>query len=172
MATPPKSRSAAGRPDQRTRRFAARLAAVQAIFQHFSVGTPKARLLHEFHDHRLGETIEEVVYPPADQGFFDDVVAGVLARRDELDTLIAGYLANGWTLARLDRLMHAILSAGAYELVARADVPKGAVVNEYVDVARSFYGAQETGFVNALLDRMGGEVRAPEMRPPDTRADA
>lgn len=143
----------------KTRRFAARLAAAQAIYQHFAVATPQARLLHEFHDHRLGSAIEGVTYPPADTALFDDIVAGVLARRAELDGLIGRFLADGWSIARLDKLMHAILSAGAYELVARADIQRVTIVTEYVGVAGAFYGQQETGFVNALLDRMGKQVR-------------
>lgn len=148
------------RPDLRTRRFAARVAAVQAVFQHLSTGAPPARLLPEFHAHRLGETIEDVEYPPADGAFFDDVVRGVVARRAELDALISAHLAQGWSLNRLDRLMHALLAAGAYELVARPDVPLGAVISEYVDVARGFYDRKEVGFVNALLDNIGRSARA------------
>lgn len=153
------SRSRRKKSSAKTRRFAARLAAAQAIYQHFAVATPQARLLHEFHDHRLGGAIEGVTYPPADTALFDDIVAGVLARRAELDELIGRFLAEGWSVGRLDKLMHAILSAGAYELVARADVPRVTVVTEYVHVAGAFYGQQETGFVNALLDRMSRQVR-------------
>ncbi|QMW23853.1 transcription antitermination factor NusB [Sandaracinobacteroides saxicola] len=157
MRTPRKKQAALA--DARARRSAARLAAVQAIYQHWTAATPVARLLHEFHDHRLGAEIEDEQYLAADAAFFDDVVTGVLLRQDELDMAIAERLAEGWTLGRLDRLMHAILAAGAYELVARADVPRGAVVNEYVEVARAFYPASEAGFVNALLDRLGKAVR-------------
>jgi N utilization substance protein B len=147
-------------PDARRRRSAARLAAVQALYQHASAGTPQAKLLAEFHDHRLGTEVEDEPLAAADQGFFDDVVIGTLARVDELDGLVTQYLGEGWTLERLDRLMLQILRAGAYELVARPDVPRAAVVSEYVDVAHAFYEKREAGFVNALLDRLGRSVRA------------
>ena len=140
-------------------RSAARLAAVQALYQQEMEGTPVAQLLHEFHHHRLGATIDGVEYADAEVDFFDDLVKGVAARRDELDEAIAAKLAEGWTLARLDKPMKAILRAGAYELAARADVPTASVISEYVDVAKAFYDAREAGFVNGLLDTVAREAR-------------
>ena len=145
---------------QRSRsRSAARLAAVQALYQHEMEGTPVARLLKEFHDHRLGATIEDVTYADAEQAFFDDVVTGVEARRSEIDAAISANLASGWSIERLDRPMRAILRAGAYELLARADVPKASVISEYVDVAHAFYDKRESGFVNGLLDAIAKHAR-------------
>lgn len=141
-------------------RSAARLAAVQALYQMEMEGTALAVLLHEFHNHRLGATIEDVEYADAEIDFFDDLVAGVDARRAEIDTLITGRLAEGWSLARLDRPMRQILRAGAYELLARPDVPTASVISEYVDVAHAFYDKRETGFVNGLLDGIAKAVRA------------
>lgn len=146
-------------PKRSRSRSAARLAAVQALYQQEMESTPLAQLLHEFHHHRLGATIDGVEYADAEVDFFDDVVAGVDARREELDGLIADKLAEGWSLARLDKPMKAILRAGAYELAARADVPVGSVISEYVDVAKAFYDARESGFVNGLLDAIAKEVR-------------
>jgi N utilization substance protein B len=140
-------------------RSAARLAAVQALYQHEMESTPLPRLIKEFHDHRLGATIEDEQYHDAERDFFDDIVTGVDARRADLDALIAGRLAEGWTLERLDRPMRAILRAGAYELIARADVPVATVISEYVDVAHAFYDKRESGFVNGLLDAIGKEAR-------------
>ena len=141
-------------------RSAARLAAVQALYQQEMEGTPIARLLREFHEHRLGATIEDEQYVEAEQSFFDDVVAGVDARRSEIDQAIAGKLAEGWSLERLDRPMRAILRAGTYELLARKDVPVGSVISEYVDVAHAFYDKRESGFVNGLLDAVAKEARS------------
>ena len=140
-------------------RSAARLAAVQALYQQEMEGTPLPRLLKEFHDHRLGAVIEDEQYLDAERDFFDDVVTGTDARRGEIDLLIAGRLAEGWTLERLDRPMRAILRAGAYELIARADVPVASVISEYIDVAHAFYDKRETGFVNGLLDAIAKEAR-------------
>ncbi len=140
-------------------RSAARLAAVQALYQQEMEGTPVARLLKEFHDHRLGATIEEDTYAEAEVDFFDDIVAGCDARRDEIDDLITARLAAGWSLKRLDRPMRAILRAGAYELIARPDVPVASVISEYVDVAHAFFDKRESGFVNGLLDAIAKEAR-------------
>lgn len=149
MATSTRSRS----------RSAARLAAVQALYQQEMEGTPVAGLLREFHEHRLGATIEDAQYYAAERDFFDDLVSGVDARREEIDGLISARLAEGWTLERLDRPMRAILRAGAYELIARADVPLGSVISEYVDVAHAFYDKRESGFVNGLLDAIAKQAR-------------
>ena len=141
-------------------RSAARLAAVQALYQQEMEGTATARLLHEFHDHRLGATIEGETYAEAEIDFFDDLVTGTLARRDEIDAMIAGRLAEGWSLDRLDKPMKAILRVGAYELLARRDVPVATVINEYLDVAEAFYDRREKGFVNGLLDAIAKAARA------------
>ena len=140
-------------------RSAARLAAVQALYQQEMESTPTARLLKEYHDHRLGATIEDAEYFDAERDFFDDIVSGVEARRDEIDEAISARLASGWSLDRLDRSMRAILRAGTYELIARADVPVGSVISEYVDVAHAFFDKRESGFVNGLLDAIAKEAR-------------
>ena len=140
-------------------RSVARLAAVQALYQMEMEGTPLAKLLHEFHEHRLAATIEDQTYEEAEVDFFDDLVSGADARRTGIDALIAARLAEGWSLERLDRPMRAILRAGAYELVARPDVPAATVISEYVDVAHAFYDKRETGFVNGLLDAIAKSAR-------------
>jgi N utilization substance protein B len=141
-------------------RAAARLAAVQALYQHEMEGTLLAPLLDEFHRHRLGAEIDEDRYAEAEVAFFDDVVKGVLARRDEIDALLAGKLAEGWKLERLDKTMLQVLRAGAYELLARADVATGTAISEYVDVAHAFFEPREAKFVNGLLDAVAKVVRA------------
>ncbi|MGZ8310654.1 MAG: transcription antitermination factor NusB [Allosphingosinicella sp.] len=146
-------------PARSRSRSAARLAAVQALYQQEMEGIPVPQLLHEFHHHRLGATIDGIEYADAEVDFFDDLVKGVDARREELDALIAQKLAKDWTLARLDKPMRQILRAGAYELVARADVARGSVISEYVDVAKAFYDQREAGFVNGLLDAIAKDVR-------------
>jgi len=145
--------------DRSRSRSAARLAAVQALYQQEMESIPLARLLREFHEHRLGATIEDAQYHEAEIDFFDDIVAGVDARRSEIDEQISERLASGWSIERLDRPMRAILRAGTYELIARADVPLGSVISEYVDVAHAFYDKRESAFVNGLLDAVAKEAR-------------
>jgi N utilization substance protein B len=123
-------------------------------------GTALAKLLDEFHQHRLGKEIDEAHFAEAEIDFFDDIVSGVDARREEIDTALQGKLADGWTLARLDKTMLQILRCGAYELIARADVPKAAAISEYVDVAKAFFETSEAKFVNGILDAVAKEARS------------
>ncbi len=140
-------------------RSAARLAAVQALYQLEMEQTPLTALLDEFHMHRLGAEIEDDQYIEADVAFFDDVVRGVAARLDEIDGRLADRLAQGWSIARLDRTMLQILRAGAYELLARQDISVSIVINEYLDVAHAFFDDREAKFVNGLLDAIARDVR-------------
>ena len=140
-------------------RAAARLAAVQALYQHDMEATPLAQLLDEFHRHRLGAEIDEDVYAEAEVPFFNDIVKGVFARRDEIDGALSAKLAEGWKLERLDKTMLQILRAGAYELMARADVPTPSAISEYVDVAHAFFDEREAKFVNGVLDAVAKAVR-------------
>mgnify|MGYP000515554658 CR=1 FL=1 len=146
-------------PKRSVARSAARLAAVQALYQKDMEGTPLAKLLNEFHQHRLGQEVEDEQYADAEVDFFDDIVKGVDARREEVDAAIEARLANGWSLKRLDKAMLQILRSGTYELIARADIPKAAVISEYVDVAKAFFDDREAKFVNGLLDGVAKDVR-------------
>jgi N utilization substance protein B len=140
-------------------RAAARLAAVQALYQYDMEAPDLLTLIDEFHRHRLGREIEDVEYNDADVEFFDDLVRGAIARRDEIDSRLTARLAEGWTLARLDKTMLQILRAGGYELIARADIGVGTVINEYLDVTHAFFDAREAKFVNGLLDAVAKDVR-------------
>lgn len=151
--------TAAAKPGRSTARAAARLAAVQALYQLEMERKPIVWLLDEFHQHRLGAEIEDMQFNVAETAFFDDVVKGVDARRDEIDQLLSDRLSTGWTLARLDKTMLQILRAGTYELLARADVPTGTAISEYVDVAKAFFDDREAKFVNGVLDAVAKGVR-------------
>jgi transcription antitermination protein NusB len=141
-------------------RSTARLAAVQALYQQDMKAVGIAKLLAEFHAHRLGAEIEDVQYAEADVDFFDDVVSGVDARREEVDAIIDSKLGDTWKMSRLDKTLLQILRAGTYEMIARADVPTASVITEYVDVAHAFFDQKEANFVNGLLDAVAKEKRA------------
>jgi len=141
-------------------RSAARLAAVQALYQLDMEATAMAQLLDEFHRHRLGAEIEGDQYAQAEIPFFDDVVQGVTARKDEIDALVSDKLASGWKLERLDKTMLQVLRAGTFELLARADVPVATVITEYVDVAHAFFEPRDAKFVNGVLDAIAKVVRS------------
>ncbi len=140
-------------------RSAARLAAVQALYQLHMDKISIARLLAEFHAHRLGAEIEDVQYAEAEVDFFDDLVSGTDARREEIDALIESKLGDQWKISRLDKTMLQILRAGTYEIIARPDVPTATVISEYVDVAHAFFDEKDAKFANGLLDALAREKR-------------
>ena len=141
-------------------RSAARLASVQALYQMDMEDIGIARLLNEFHSHRLGQELEDAQYADADPDFFDDVVSGVDARRAEIDERVDGKLGEKWKMDRLDKTMLQILRCGTYELIARPDVPTATVIDEYLDVAHAFFDKKDAKFVNGLLDAVAKDVRA------------
>ena len=144
------------------RRGAARLAAVQALYQMDIAGTGLNEILAEFESHWIGREVEGNQYLPAEAAFFRDVVGGVVREQRKLDPLIDGVLAQSWPLKRIEAILRAVLRAGAYELDHRRDVPARVVVSEYVDVAHAFVDRDETGMVNAVLDQIARRLRASE----------
>ena len=141
-------------------RSAARLAAVQALYQLATSDTDKADLVaSEFVAHRLGAEIEGEQFVDADKALFTDLLKGSWDRRDELDSVIEPFLSANWALDRIEPILHAIFRAGTYELVARPDVPTAVIINEYVDVAHAFYERTEASFVNGVLDKIAKSVR-------------
>jgi len=144
------------------RRGAARLAAVQALYQMDIAGTGVNDILAEFEGHWIGREVEGAQYLPAEAAFFRDVVSGVVEDQRNIDPLVDRVLAEGWPLKRIDAILRAVLRAGAYELGHRSDVPARVVVSEYVDVAHAFVDREETGMVNAVLDRLARHFRQGE----------
>lgn len=144
------------------RRGAARLAAVQALYQMDLSGAGINEVLGQFEAYWLGSEVEGDTYLPAEAAFFRDLVGGVVREQRALDPMIDKALAHGWPLKRIELILRAILRAGAYELGHRSDVPARVVVSEYVDVAHAFVERDETGMVNAVLDQLARQLRAGE----------
>lgn len=157
-----KSEQTKGEPGKANRRGAARLAAVQALYQMDIAGAGINDIFAEFESHWLGNEVEGEKYLPAEAAFFRDVVAGVVRDQAKLDPLLDEALNRGWPLKRIDAIIRATLRAGAYELEHRKDVPARVVVKEYVDVANAFVESDETGMVNAVLDQIARRFRADE----------
>ena len=156
--------SAQAPPDRPpSRRQAARLAAVQALYQWQEGQDAPGDIVEQFLKVRTGESGEGGMRRDADQPLFKDVVEGAAGHREELQETVASALAQDWTWARVDRLVRAILLAGAYELVHRRDVPPKVAINEYVEIAHAFYDQGEPTFVNSVLDRVARQVRGPEL---------
>ena len=141
------------------RRSAARLAASQALYQMEIADKGLNDILAEFEAHWLGQEIEGDAYTPADLAFFRDVVSGVQRDQLPIDRALDDTLAEGWPLKRVEALMRAILRAALYELRNRPDVPARVAVTEYVDVAAAFFGPDESGMINAVLDALARQTR-------------
>lgn len=145
------------------KRSAARLAAVQALYQMEISGAGIADVLVEFEKHWIGQEIEGDTYKPAEEGFFRDVVGGVVREQRELDPMVNDALAAGWPLKRIDAILRAILRAGAYELKSRPDVPPKVTITEYGDVAHAFLDRDEASMVIAVLDKLAHDLRAADL---------
>jgi N utilization substance protein B len=144
------------------RRGAARLAAVQALYQMDIAATPLNEALTQFETHWIGREVEGDEYLPAEAAHFRDIVRGVVDDQRRLDPMIDEALSKGWPLKRIEALLRAILRAGVYELDRKTDVPARVVVTEYVDVAHAFVDREETGMVNAVLDQLARQLRTGE----------
>lgn len=143
----------------REKRSAARLAAVQALYQMEIAGAGIVDVLAEFESHWIGQVLEGDEYKPAEAAFFKDIVGGVVREQRGLDPKIDKALAEGWPLKRVEAILRAILRAGAYELVHRLDVPPKVAITEYVDIANAFVDRDEAGMVNAVLDKLARQER-------------
>jgi N utilization substance protein B len=155
-------RPATGRVRPGNARSAARLGAVQALYQMDVGGALLEDVLAEFETFRLGGELDGVTYREADAAFFRDLVSGVVRDQRELDPLIQVAMVEGWPLTRLDVTLRAILRAATWELSGRKDVPAPVVISEYVDVAKAFFGKDEPRIVNGVLDKLGREIRPKE----------
>ncbi len=140
-------------------RGAARLAAVQALYQMDVGGTGVLEIVAEYEAHRLGQEIDGETYLKADAAWFRSIVSGVVREQLRLDPLIASALQDDWALSRLDSTVRAILRAGVFELLDRKDVPVAVIVTEYVEIAQAFFADDEPKLVNAVLDRIAKQVR-------------
>jgi N utilization substance protein B len=146
-------------PKAANQRGAARLAAVQALYQMDVAGATLPAVVAEFEAHRLGQELEGAQLRPADASFFRALVAGVVEEQRRIDPIIHESLPPTWPLTRVDLTLRAILRCGVFELLKRADIPARVVINEYVDVARAFFAADEPGLVNGVLDTVSRNVR-------------
>ena len=145
-------------PKARQARSVARLAAVQALYQMEVSGVGAEAVIREFADHRFDRDIEGATMAQADESFFADLVRGVVESQADIDPAIVARLAANWRLDRIDATARAILRAGAYELI-RCDTPVEIVIDEYVDIAKSFFEGPEPGFVNGALDGIARHAR-------------
>lgn len=140
-------------------RSVARLAAVQALYQMEVASIGVEAVIREFTEHRFGRELGDGKLADADEAFFAEVVRGVVAEQAEIDAAVARRLAQGWRLDRIDATVRAILRAAGFELSRRPDVPAEVVIDEYVELAKSFFEGTEPGFVNGALDALARDAR-------------
>ncbi len=143
-------------------RGAARLAAVQALYQMDVGGSDLQSVVAEFEAHRLGQEIEGAAMRPADAGFFRNLVNGVVDQQRKIDPAIHKVLPDSWPLKRIDLTLRSILRCGVFELMGKPDIPSRVVINEYLDVTRAFFDQDEPGLVNAVLDAFARSCRPDE----------
>jgi N utilization substance protein B len=141
-------------------RSVARLAAVQALYQMEVSGIGADAVVREFHDHRFDRDFEGGTLASADEAFFAELVRGVVMAQADVDAAITRRLATGWPLRRIDATARAILRSGAFELMRLPDVPKEVAIDEYVEIAKSFFAGPEPGFINGALDAIARDERA------------
>ncbi|MBL8537190.1 MAG: transcription antitermination factor NusB [Hyphomonadaceae bacterium] len=142
-------------------RTAARLAAVQALYQMEVSGATTAEVMTDFIAGKLPRETEAVYTEcPGDPELFKVLIEKAVERQATLDRAIARKLSSGWRLERLDAVARAILRAGAAELEQRRDIPTAVVIDEYVDIAKAFFDGPEPGFVNATLDACARDLRS------------
>lgn len=140
-------------------RGAARLAAVQALYQMDIGGTGVLEVVAEYEEHRLGQELDGDTYLKADASWFRAIVAGVVRDQQKIDPVISASLLDSWPLSRIDSTLRAILRAGTFEVLDRKDVPIAVIVTEYVEIAQAFFEGEEPKIVNAVLDRIAKQVR-------------
>jgi len=149
-------------PRKVTRRGAARLAAVQALYQMDIAGAGLNEILAQFESHWIGQEVEGDKYLPAERAYFRELVSGVIEDQRRLDPLIDEALQSGWPLKRIEALLRAVMRAGAYELDRKRDIPARVIMAEYVAIADAFVDRDETGMVNAVLDQIARQLRIAE----------
>lgn len=146
-------------PRRANKRGAARLAAVQALYQMDVAGTGVMEITAEYEAYRLGQEVDGEQYLDADPQWFRAIISGVVQEQRQLDPLIRQRLPEDWPLSRIDSTLRAILRAGLWEIKNRKDVPIAVIISEYVDIAKAFFEGDEPRLVNAVLDRMAKELR-------------
>ena len=144
-------------------RSAARLAAVQALYQMDVAGKGLIDVTAEFEAYWIGREVEGISFQPAEKAFFRELIAGAVEEQRTIDPKIDDALTEGWPLTRIEAVLRGILRAGVYEILYRRDVPVRVAISEYVEIAHSFYSGDEPGLVNAVLDAVAREARPGEL---------
>lgn len=151
------------KPSAKARRSAARLAAVQALYQMALVDTGPETVIGEFVKFRFGAEMDGDRYVEPEPMLFASIVRGVTERSETVDEVLDGALEGPWSAERMERLLRALLRAAVWELLANEAAPARIVLSEYVAVAHAFFGGNEPSMVNAVLDKVARTLRPDEL---------
>ena len=133
---------------------------MQSLYQLETTGAGVEDVIREFREHRFEQDIEDGRMAPGDEVFFSDLARGVVEDQAAIDKAVRGKLAKGWKMTRLDATARAVLRCGVYELLRRPDIPREVVIDEYVEIAKSFFDGPEPGFINGVLDAVARDAAA------------
>lgn len=140
------------------RKSAARLAAVQVLYQGRLNNQDLSDAMREYLRHQNGSAIEGQTMVPADETLLEEIVDGIKTRWTDVDDIVNGALSAG-RKGEIEPLLQAILQAGAFELLSHGKTDAGIIINDYLNVTTSFYEGAETKLVNAVLDKIAKTVR-------------
>lgn len=143
-------------------RAAARLGAVQALYQMDLAGTDVGETLAQFSSRAAGDDFDGGQCGEADYKFLKEIVDGAVREQPMIDPELDRILDKSWPIHRLDATVRAILRAGAYEVMFMERVPARVAISQYVDVASAFFDVEEPKFINGVLDRLARERRPQE----------
>lgn len=148
-------------------RSLARLGAVLALYQMDIAGTDLSIIVDEFLSSRGPSAVEidnedsmQIDLSTMDQELFKDILHGIVANQQEIDSAIHDRLNADWPMARINTTLRAVFRASAYEMLKRSDIPPKVIINEYVEMSKAFFDAKETNMINGVLDSIGKDIRA------------
>jgi N utilization substance protein B len=141
---------------------AARLGAVQALYQMDLAATDVGETLAQFVARAAGEDFDDGQCGEADYKHLREVVEGAVREQAAIDIAVDHQLAKDWPIHRINAILRAVLRAGAYELMFMDKVPAKVAINEYVNVAAAFFDKEEPAFTNAVLNALARARRPAE----------
>ncbi len=151
-------------PGKANQRGAARLAAVQALYQMDVGRAPFDATVEQFKLFHLGKEVEGEEYLPADEDYFKQILDGVRTYQVKIDPIVDNSLVEGWPVTRIDSTLRAILRSAAFEMLYKKDIPARVVISEYVDVANAFFDKDQPAMVNGVLNNIATTFRADEVK--------
>ena len=131
-----------------------RLVIVQSLYQMEMSGTDINVLLKDYPNRVIFDNKHDKIIKKINFDQYENILVGVIDHQGKIDQKIEGLLEKSWSISRIDMTLRAILRASIYELLFMPEIPFKVVINEYLDIARSFFDDKEPEFLNAVLDNV------------------